>query len=139
MKKAKITKRMLSIVLAMMILLSTFSVTACETAKAEDNEYEIMPCFTTIMTEIYSITIKGLKCTVSGSLIPVSTASLQITLVLQKYKNGGWYADKTWAGSAYDDYLYLEGSKTINVFSEYRLKVTFKANQETSTRIMYPD
>ena len=139
MEKTRITKRLLSIMLATMLILSAFSATACKTIKAEENEYEVMPCFTTIMTEKYAITISGLKAVVSGSLVPKYTTSLQITLVLQKYTNGGWYADQTWVGTAYDDYLYLEGKKTINIFAEYRLKVTFKADQETSTRIMYPD
>ena len=139
MKKAKITKRLLSIALAIMILFSAFSAAACETAKADENEYEIMPCFTTIVTEKYAIDISGLTAYVFASVIPAYKTSLQITLVLQKYKNGGWYADQTWVGTAYNDYLYLDGKKTINIFAEYRLKVTFKADQETSTRIMYPD
>ena len=139
MERTRLTKRLISVVLAIMILLSACSAAACETAKAEDNEYEIMPCFTTIVTEKYSIIINGLKATVTASLIPAYTTSLQITLVLQKYKNGGWYADETWVATAYDDCLITEGKKTINIFADYRLKVTFKADQETSTRIMYPD
>ena len=139
MEKTKITKRLLSIVLALMILLSAFSAAACETAKADENEYEIMPCLVTIMTAKYVITINGLQAVVTASLVQKYKTSLQITLVLQKYKDGGWYADQTWIATAYDDYLVEEGKKTINPFAEYRLKVTFKADQETITRIMYPD
>ena len=138
MKKAKITKRLLSLALAILILLSSFSAVACEPAKAEENEYEIMPCFTSIMTEKYSIVIEGLKAIATASLVPVYKTSLQITLELQKYTNGGWYTDKKWVASAYDVYLITEQSKLINIFAEYRLKVTFKADKETSVRYRYP-
>ncbi|MCH5316938.1 MAG: hypothetical protein J1E05_03075 [Eubacterium sp.] len=138
MKRIRITKRLLGIVLAILILFSAFSVIACETVKAEDNEYEIMPCFTTIMSETYDIQINGLKATLTASLIPKYTTTLQITLELQKYTSGSWKTDKTWIATAYDDYLITDGSKLINVFADYRLKVTFKADQETSVRYRYP-
>lgn len=139
MKKKRITKRLLSFAVAMIILFSSFSVMACETAKADEIDYEIMPCFTTIMSEIYGITISGLNAHVSGSLTANYKTSLTITLSLQKYSNGSWTIVKTWTSSANDIHLILEGSKMINIFAEYRLKATFKADQETSVRYMYPD
>lgn len=139
MKKTGLTKKLLSIVLAMMFLFSAFSATGCETAKAEENEYEIAPCFTTIMTAAYAITIDGITAHVSGSLTPKYKTSLSITLDLQKYSSGSWSTVKTWTASANDIHLTLEGSKVINIFSDYRLKATFKADQETVIRYRYPD
>ena len=138
MEKTRITKRLLSIVLSIMILFSTFSAVAYESAKADENGYEIMPCFTTIVTEKYSIVINGLQATVTASLIPAYTTTLQITLELQKYTSGSWKTDKMWIATAYDDCLITEGSKMINIFADYRLKVTFKADKETSVRYRYP-
>lgn len=136
--KTRFTKRLLNLTLAFIFMLSAFWGLSYESVKAEDNEYEIMPCFTTIMSETYDIQINGLQATLTASIIPKYTTSLQITLELQKYTSGSWKTDKMWVATAYDDYLITEGKKLINIFSDYRLKVTFKADQETSVRYRYP-
>lgn len=137
MKKTRFAKRLLSFALALLFMLSAFWGLSYESVKADD-DYEIMPCFTTIVTEKYAITINGLQAIVSGSLIPAYKTSLQITLELQKYTSGSWKTDKMWVATAYDVCLITEGKKLINIFSDYRLKVTFKADQETSVRYRYP-
>lgn len=142
MKKTGTSKKVLSMLLVFVFVLSAFTAPSVKTANAaaKNPEQEIMPCFKSIGSASYCITIDGITATVSGILISQYNTNLQITLELQKYKKAdGWYTVKLWAEAAYGTIADLSGRATINIFCDYRLRAIFKADNETCTRIMYPD
>ena len=63
--------------------------------------------------------------------------SLSITMELQKLIDGDYSTIKTWSDSKTGVTMGLSESKLINVFSTYRIKVTFNAGGETVTSYDY--
>ncbi len=133
--------KVLRILLVFVIAFSLFTTAGVKTAEAAaNNDNEIMPCFKSILSVSYCITIDGIKAHVSGTILAQYLTDLQITLELQKYKKAdGWYTVQLWAEAARNGATSLSGTEYINIFSKYRLRATFKADKETCTRIMYPE
>lgn len=130
-------KKNLSFVLIITMLFSVFAMNSSATV-AED-EYEVMPCFTTIDAVATSFTISGINSTSTVTLSSQYSTSLYIKIELQKEKSTGYETLETWTKSGTGTVLVLEETRLINVFSNYRIKVTCTAGSETYTKYDYPD
>lgn len=132
----KIMKQSLSFILILAMLISLFSI--CAYAELND-ESVVTPRFTTISSVATSFTISGLNSTSMVSLSAKYSTSLYIKIELQKEKSSGYETIETWTKSGTGTILVLEETRLINVFSEYRIKVTCTAGGETHVKYDYPD
>ena len=131
----KVIKQSLSIILILTMLVSICAICAY----AETNEETVVtPRFTTISSVATSFTISGLNSTSAVSLSSKYSTSLYIKIELQKEKSSGYETIETWTKSGTGTYLNLEETRLINVFSEYRIKVTCTAGSETHVTYDYP-
>ncbi len=124
------------VVLIFTMLFSIFAVNSFAAEAEED--YEIMPCFTTISSVATSFTISGINSTSFVALHSQYSTSLSIKIELQKLKSGAYETIETWNKSGSGTYLAMEETRLINVFSDYRIKVTCKADAETFIKYDYP-
>ena len=131
-----IMKKSVSIFLILTMLLSIFAVMS--SAAVVEDDYSVMPCFTTISAVSTSFIISGLNSTSTVVLSAKTSTSLYIKIELQKEKSSGYETLETWTKSGTGTYLALEETRLINVFSNYRIKVTCKAGSETHTTYDYP-
>ena len=131
----KVIKQALSIILILTMLVSIFSI--CSYAETNE-ETVVTPRFTTISSVATSFTISGLNSTSAVSLSSKYSTSLYIKIELQKEKSSGYETIETWTKSGTGTYLNLEETRLINVFSEYRIKVTCTAGSETHVTYDYP-
>ena len=81
--------------------------------------------------------ISGLTLHASASLKSKSSMYLQITMELQKLSDGSYNTIETWMDSKTGVSLDMSESKLINIFSSYRIKVTFTAGGESITAYDY--
>ena len=128
-------KQALSVVMILAMMLSVFSI--CAYAESNDNT-AITPRFSTISTVATSFTISGLNSTSSVVLSAQYSTSLSIKIELQKEKSSGYETIETWTKTGTGTVISLEEDRLINVFSEYRIKVTCKAGSETHVTYDYP-
>lgn len=133
----KTMKNTVSVLLILTMLLSTFVITS--TAAVVDDGNDVMPCFTTIQSVSTSFTISGLNSTSSVLLASKVSTSLYIKIELQKEKSSGYETIETWTKSGTGTSLILEETRLINVFSNYRIKVTCTAGSESHIKYDYPD
>lgn len=133
---SKLVKKSVSVVLVFMMLFSVFAVNSFGTTVDED--YGVMPCFTTISAVATSFTISGLNSTSSVSVSAQYSTSLYIKIEFQKETSTGYETLETWTKSGTGTYLALEKTRLINVFCDYRIKVTCTAGSETHTTYDYP-
>ena len=129
-------KKSVSILLILAMIFSTFAVMSSAAVVEED--YGIMPCFTTISSVTTVFSISGINSTSSVLLASKVSTSLYIKIELQKEKSSGYETIETWTKSGTGTSLLLEETRLINVFSEYRIKVTCTAGSETHTTYDYP-
>ncbi len=114
------------------------SVLAPSMAVSAADESEIQPYAKVIDSYSAGIRISGITATCEASVVADYNANLRVTMELQKETSGGYENVKTWTTSAYDTYLQISEKRTINAFSDYRLKVTVTANTETKVTYAYP-
>ena len=133
---AKVMKKTVSILLILTILVSTFTVFSY--AEKSEDDYGVMPCFTTISSVATCFSISGLNSTSNVTLISQVSTSLYIKIELQKEKSTGYETIETWTKSGTGTVLGLEKTRLINAFCDYRIKVTCKAGSETFTTYDYP-
>ena len=119
------------------MLFSVVSISS--SAETTDEDYGVMPCFSTIGSVATSFTISGINSTSSVALTSQYSTSLYIKIELQKEKSTGYETIETWTKSGTGTHLGLEETRLINVFSDYRIKVTCTAGSETYTKYDYPD
>lgn len=131
----KTVKKAISLLLILTILMSTFAVMS---SAASENESVVQPRFTTISSVTTAFSISGLNSTSSVALVAKTSTSLYIKIELQKEKSSGYETIETWTKSGTGVSLVLEETRLINVFSEYRIKVTCKAGSETHVTYDYP-
>ena len=136
MNLVKTIKTSVSILLILTMLFSSFAVMS--SAAVVEDDYGVMPCFTTIQSVTTSFTISGLNSTSSVVLASKVSTSLSIKIELQKEKSSGYETIETWTKSGTGYTLGLEETRLINVFSDYRIKVTCTAGSETHTTYDYP-
>ncbi|MBQ8767783.1 MAG: hypothetical protein IJZ16_13385 [Clostridia bacterium] len=133
---SKILKKSFSIILALTMLFSAFVINS--SANTVDEENAVMPCFSTIDAVATSFTISGLVATASVSMSSQYSTSLYIKIEFQKEKSTGYETLETWERSGTGTYLGLEEDRLINVFCDYRIKVTCTAGGETHVKYDYP-
>lgn len=132
----KTMKKTVSILLILTILFSSFAIMS--SAAVVDDNYDVMPCFTTISSVSTSFVISGLNSTSTVTLKSQVSTSLSIKIELQKEKSSGYETIETWTKTGTGISLLLEETRLINVFSNYRIKVTCTAGSETHTKYDYP-
>ena len=131
-----IIKKSVSVVLILTMLLSVFALNS--SAAIIENDYEVMPCFTTISAVSTSFTISGINSTSSVILTSQYSTSLYIKIEFQKEESTGYKTLETWTKSGTGRTLVLEETRLINIFADYRIKVTCTAGSETYTVFDYP-
>lgn len=129
-------KKGISLVLIITILCSVF---AFSTSAAEvEEETVVQPRWSTISAVSTSFTISGLNSTSSVILSAQYSTSLYIRIELQKEKSTGYETIETWTKSGTGYALSLEETRLINIFADYRIKVTCTAGGETHVTYDYP-
>lgn len=134
---SNIVKKSLSIVLILTMLFSVFAINS--SAVIVEEETTIMPRFSVINSISTVFSISGINSTSSVVLTSKYSTSLYIKIELQKEKSTGYETIETWTKSGTGTALGLEETRLINIFSDYRIKVTCKAGSETYTVYDYPD
>lgn len=132
----KTMKKAVSILLILTMLFSSFAIMS---SAAVVDDYDVMPCFTTINSVSTSFVISGLNSTSTVVLTSQVSTSLYIKIELQKEKSSGYETIETWTKSGTGYSLGLEETRLINVFSNYRIKVTCTAGSESHVKYDYPD
>ncbi len=133
---SKFVERSISVILILTMLFYVFAINSFGAETEED--YGIMPCFTTINSVTTSFSISGINSTSSVALTSQYSTSLSIKVELQKLKSGAFETIETWTETGTGRYLSLEEDRLINVLCDYRIKVTCKADAETFVRYDYP-
>lgn len=133
----KTMKKTVSILLVLTVLLSIFAIYS--SAAVVDDGYDVMPCFTTISSVATGFSISGLNSTSTVLLTAKTSTSLYIKIELQKEKSTGYETIETWTKSGTGKTLALEETRLINIFSNYRIKVTCTAGGETHVTYDYAD
>ena len=134
---SNIIKKSLSVVLIFTMLFSVFAINTSANTVEEENT--IMPRFSTISAVSTSFTISGINSTSAVILSSQYSTSLYIKVELQKEKSTGYETIETWTKSGTGTVISLEEDRLINIFSNYRIKVTCTAGGETYTKYDYPD
>lgn len=101
------------------------------------NKSNIVPYYTDIQNCSVTFSISGIKANCKAKLIVEKSTKLKIKMELQKEKSNGYETVETWSDSKTGTYLSMSESRNINVLSNYRLKVTFTAGNETETIYKY--
>lgn len=133
---SNIIKKSMSLLLVLTMLFSVFAISS--SAETTDEENVIMPRFTTISAVTTVFTISGINSTASVSVSAQYSTSLYIKIELQKEKSSGYETIETWTKSGTGTVLLLEETRLINIFADYRIKVTCKADNETHVTYDYP-
>lgn len=133
----KTMKKAVSILLILAMLFSSFAIMT--SAAVVDDDYGVMPCFTTISSVSTSFVISGLNSTSTVTLKSQVSTNLSIKIELQKEKSSGYETIETWTKSGTGISLLLEETRLINIFSNYRIKVTCTAGSESHVTYDYPD
>lgn len=119
-------------------LFMMFSLLApCAAVSAADAE-EITPMAAVIDSYSCGITISGVTAKCNAWLQSSYNATLRITMELQKKNSSGYENVKTWTSSTYGRVHSMSESRAINLLSDYRLKVTFTAGNESRVAYAYP-
>lgn len=134
MTKQKITLRKISLLtlVFLMILSNTFIANA-----SVKNGNEISPCYVNILRRDVSFDVSGIKANCTAKLYANKSVNLKIKMELQKEKSSGYETVETWTSSKTGTILAISESRNINIFSDYRLKVTFTAGSETEIVYKY--
>ena len=132
---SNIVKKTLSLVLVLTMLFSAFAMNSFAVVEEEN---VVTPRFSTISAVSTSFTISGLNSTSSVLLTTKYSTSLYIKIEFQKKESTGYKTLETWTKSGNGTYLLLEENRLINIFADYRIKVTCTADQETHTTFDYP-
>ena len=120
------------------IFLTLFSFFAINSFATTEEETIISPRFSTISAVATCFIISGINSTSSVSITAKYSTSLSIKIELQKEKSTGYETIETWTKSGTGVVLALEETRLINVFANYRIKVTCTAGSETHVTYDYP-
>ena len=129
-------KYFVKLLAVLMVIIAVLS--ACSVAFAGEENDEPGDRYSVIGVVSGSLTIRGLTATCTGRVSAQYSTTLKITLELQKKKSGTYTTIKTWTSSTTSTSHLLQGQRTINPLSTYRLKATFKAGSESTTKYIYP-
>lgn len=129
-------KKSLSVVLILTMLFGVFAINS--SAATVEEETPIMPRWSVINAVSTSFVISGLNSTSTVSLTAKYSTSLYIKIEFQKEESTGYKTLETWEKSGTGRTLLLEETRLINIFADYRIKVTCTAGGETHTTFDYP-
>lgn len=129
-------KKSLSVVLILIMLFSVFAVNSSAATFEEENT--IMPRWSVIDGIGTSFVISGLNSTSTVILSAKYSTSLYIKIEFQKEESTGYKTLETWEKSGTGTMLGLEKTRLINIFADYRIKVTCTAGGETHVTFDYP-
>ncbi len=116
-----------------------FGCNICAQAAVINNDKPIVkPMYTTIGTNSAYISISGIKASCNAMLTSKNPTSLKIKMELQKEKSTGYETVETWTSSKNGVSMSLTEFRNINIFCDYRLKVTFTAGSESVIVYDYP-
>lgn len=132
-----IARKSISLVLVLTMLFSVFVINSF--ANETEDGYGVMPRWSSISGVATSFTISGINSTSSVSITSKYSTSLYIKIELQKEKSTGYETIETWTKSGTGRVLALEEERLINIFANYRIKVTCSADGETHVKYDYPD
>ncbi len=132
----KYAKKCASIILVLIMLFSLFTINTSAAQVEED--YGVMPCWTTIRLIDKSFVISGINSTTDVSLYSQTSTSLKITVNFQKLKSGTYETIETWTETGTGTYLNLHETRLINILCDYRIMVTCKAGSESNVSYVYP-
>lgn len=131
-------KKVLSVLLSFVIIFSVMSIGFVSNAASSYSYGDVAtPYWTNISSCTTYFDVSGLKATATASLNSCRTTNLSIKIELQKEKSSGYETVETWNKSHTGMVTALEVSKTINPFSNYRIKVTFNAGGEVHVAYQY--
>lgn len=133
---SNIIKKSLSVVLILTMLFSVFAINS--SAATVEEETPIMPRWSVINSVITGFTISGLNSTSTVILSAKYSTSLYIKIEFQKEESTGYKTLETWEKSGIGTILSLEETRLINIFADYRIKVTCTAGGETHVKFDYP-
>ena len=133
---SNIIKKSFSVVLILTMLFSIFAINS--SAATVEEETPIMPRWSVINAVTTVFTISGLNSTSTVSLTAKYSTSLYIKIEFQKEESTGYKTLETWEKSGTGTMLLLEKNRLINIFADYRIKVTCTAGGETHTTFDYP-
>ncbi len=133
---SNIIKKSFSVVLILTMLFSIFAINSSAATVEEENT--IMPRWSVISSVGTSFVISGLNSTSTVSLSAQYSTSLYIKIEFQKEESTGYKTLETWEKSGTGTYLLLEENRLINIFADYRIKVTCTAGGETHVKYDYP-
>lgn len=131
-----ISKKCISLVLIVVMLFSVFAINS--SAETVEDDYGIMPCWTAINSIGTSFTISGIVSTSSVVLTSQFDTTLYIKIELQKLESTGYETIETWTTFGNGTVVGLEKTRLINVFEDYRIRVTCIAANEQHITYDYP-
>ncbi len=88
--------------------------------------------FTYIKTYNCDLSISGITAACSAAVKTISACYISMTMELQKQKSVGYETVKSWSDSTTGTSLSMSETRTINVFSTYRLKVSITAGSDST-------
>ena len=127
MKLKSVTKRAF---LILFVFIMAFSSTAVANA-AIGSDNTVSPCYKYIGYTSINLTISGITADCTASVRASQSVKLSIKMELQKKKSSGYTTVETWTASDTGRFLAISKSRLINIFCDYRLKVTYTAGSET--------
>ena len=129
-------KKSLSIVLIITMMFSVLAINS--SAESVEDEYPVMPCWSIIDSVSTSFTISGINSTSTVVLTSQFKTDLYITVEFQKEESTGYKTLETWTKYAFGTYVVLEETRLVNIFADYRIKVTCVAGNEQDITFDYP-
>lgn len=123
--------------MCMLSCLLVYGNAATVIAAVDNDAYGITPLYTNISYNTANIIISGIKAECKATVKANKTVNLTIKMELQKEKSNGYETVETWTSSTTGTYLAISKSRNTNIFSTYRLKVTFTAGNETEVVYRY--
>ncbi len=132
-------KKFLSVLMAMILMMSFFSFSFISNAIENDNsESIIMPRWATISSYSVGFEVSGLTASFNASLNASYYTNLKVVVQLQKETSTGYKDVETWTASRTSDVtITCTGSKIINPLNNYRIRVTYTADQESIVVFKY--
>ena len=129
-------KKSLCVFLIITMLFSFFLISS--SAETIEDEYAVMPCWSAIDGIGVSFTISGIVSTSSVVLTSQFDTTLYIKIELQKLESTGYETIETWTTFGNGTVVGLEKTRLINVFEDYRIRVTCIAANEQHITYAYP-
>lgn len=136
-QKQTVTRSVRAVLCLMLALLAFGSSTLIANA-ADNDSPTITPFYINIHSVSAKIKISGIKSESTATLKTSKSMKLTIKMELQKMKSGAYETIETWTSSKTSTALTVTESRNINIFCDYRLKVTFTAGNEAEVLYRYP-